>query len=237
MSRYRNAVCAKCKDVWFVMMDEKQDEEWLCTNCREPELPIWGCHDPRGGKYAQVCGGLHDPRTLDTGFGKSTQACIDANPTFRRTPPDPEPSPGGCHDTDPVRGLINQHKVASAPIPPFQWIPSDPEPSPEDQMLSDMQEQLQTVRNEKLLAQQELLNSLKSIRDERVRNLDLLRDVIAYQNALKASEESITWCSDLAKKYINQTIDLDFQLHELQNTRWARFKRWMKEQWESEVAL
>ena len=110
------------------------------------------------------------------------------------------------------------------------------ETSPEDQMLSDMQEQLQTVRNEKLLAQQELLNSLKSLRDERVRNLDLLRDVIAYQNALKASEESITWYSasvDVLLRY----IDRDLQLHELQNTRWARFKRWMKEQWESEVAL
>jgi hypothetical protein len=111
------------------------------------------------------------------------------------------------------------------------------EPSPEDQMLSDMQEQLQTVRNEKQLAQQDLLNSLKSLRDERVRNLDLLRDVIAYQNALKASEESLTWYSALAKKYVSQTVDLELRLHELQNTLWARFKRWMKEQWESEVAL
>ncbi len=224
MSGYKDVTCENCHDLWSVIDPEYP---WLCCYCRKEEFRIYGpagssqslssrgdgraslvqgCHDPRGGgpelpmKYAQVCGGLHDPRPWN----------------FKYT------------ETAP-------------PVPPREeWpklVKAEPEPSPEDQMLSDMQEQLQTARNEKQLAQQDLLNSLKSLRDERVRNLDLLRDVIAYQNALKASEESLTWYSALAKKYVSQTVDLELRLHELQNTLWARFKRWMKEQWESEVNL
>jgi hypothetical protein len=140
--------------------------------------------------------------------------------------------PGGCHDPRPMFSDYNiKYTELAPPVPPRnEWpkLVKSEEPSPEDRMIDDMQQQLQTAQEEKLSVQTELLSTLKLLRDERVRNLELLRQT-------QQDKETREFNYNMAMKYIRLYSEACARVEALQGSLWTRFKRWAKKEWEAEV--